>query len=82
MIVVADAQFDHYHSACGRGSAFQFGRTEVRNRRYIVKKHGLSIRASYHTAFLRFLITVSEAIKLGSRSHLARGLSNIVGFLT
>ena len=51
IVVVAEAKFDHAHSLYGRQSAYEFGRAEVRNRKYIVKKHGLSM-SSYRLAMM------------------------------
>ncbi|MBM9612696.1 glycosyltransferase [Desulfobulbus rhabdoformis] len=60
MTVVTEAKFDHFHSSAGRGSAVHFGRIEVRNRLYIVKKHGLSM-ASFRLAMcIRFCMSIAS----------------------
>jgi GT2 family glycosyltransferase len=43
LAILPRAEFTHKPAKGGRGSRFWFGRVEVRNRRYIVRKHGLSI---------------------------------------
>lgn len=59
LTVVVDAKFDHFHSSAGRDSLIDFGKIEVRNRKYIVKKHGLSITAYRLGMFVRFLMSVA-----------------------
>lgn len=39
LAIVAGARFYHHHSLKGRGSGFQFGKREVINRLYFVRKH-------------------------------------------
>jgi len=58
LVVVADARFEHYQAPCGRGSGFSFGRAEVRNRRYIVKKHGLSMKSYRLAMFIRWSMNI------------------------
>lgn len=58
MVVVADAKFDHFHSPSGRGSVLQFGKTEILNRLYFVKKHNLSIGSYTLAMFVRFLMSI------------------------
>lgn len=71
MVVVADAKFEHFHSPHGRGDAYSFGRAEVRNRRYIVKKHNLSL-ASY-----RIAMTLRWVMNIINRDYF-RAMGNII----
>lgn len=43
LAILPRAEFTHRAAKGGRGSRFWFGQVEVRNRRYIVRKHGLSM---------------------------------------
>ncbi len=49
LVVVADAGFRHYHSPSARAHAYAFGKMEVANRLYFVRKHGLSVLRCYHS---------------------------------
>lgn len=70
MTVVADAKFDHFNSPAGRGSRVDFGKIEVRNRRYIVRKHGLSM-ASYRLAmFVRFCMSLRSGDYARARGNI------------
>lgn len=70
LVVVADACFEHFHAQGGRGSRFSFGRAEVRNRRYIVEKHGLSIPAYRTAMFVRWIMNLLSG-------SFARALGNV-----
>jgi glycosyltransferase involved in cell wall biosynthesis len=79
MAIVADAFFEHYHSTSGRVGAYQFGKVETRNRKYIVKKHHLSILSFYFSAFIRGCITLKEALFGMNKYAFHRALGNIAG---
>jgi GT2 family glycosyltransferase len=64
LAVVAEAGFFHFPSAAGRVSARQFGRFEIRNRLYFVRKHQLSLSRCY----LGLLIRMTQSILGGMRS--------------
>jgi len=64
LAVVAEAGFFHLPSAAGRVSARQFGRFEIRNRLYFVRKHQLSLSRCY----LGLLIRMTQSILGGMRS--------------
>jgi GT2 family glycosyltransferase len=74
LTVVADAKFMHYHSPAGRGSEFSFGRAEVRNRRYIVQKHGLSMPSFW----MAMAVRMGMSFISGSFGRVA---GNLVGIL-
>ncbi len=73
MTVVADAKFDHFHSPAGRTSKVAFGRVEVRNRRYMVKKHGFSMAAYRLAMSVRFCMSVASG-------QFGRALGNLVAY--
>jgi glycosyltransferase involved in cell wall biosynthesis len=82
LVVVADAFFEHYHSTSGRVNAYQFGRVETRNRKYIVKKHNLSLLSFYASVFIRGCITLKEALFGMNKNALWRAIGNITGLLS
>lgn len=63
LAVVADAGYSHFPSQHGRTSARDFGRVEVRNRLYFVRKHGLSVWRCYAGLVVRLVLTLSGAIR-------------------
>jgi glycosyltransferase involved in cell wall biosynthesis len=79
LAVIADAGFYHYLSPSGRLSDYQFGKVEVRNRIYFVRKHNLSLLRCYLGIMVRFLLTLSLSVKSGNISYLYRALGNFVG---
>lgn len=76
LAIVADAQYWHYPSPSGRVSQYQFGKIEVRNRVYLVRKHRLSILKCYLGLMIRLLMTISSAIKTTNMDDLRRALGN------
>jgi glycosyltransferase involved in cell wall biosynthesis len=71
--VVGDAGYFHYPGLAGRGNDFQFGRREVLNRVYLVKKHkALSLRKCKLALILRLAINLSLAVKRRSLDRLDR----------
>lgn len=79
LVVVADAGFYHYPSPSGRVGAYQFGRMEVSNRIYIVRKHSLSLLRCYLGLFIRLLMTLGLAAKSGNTGYLMRAFGNCAG---
>ncbi|MBI5641482.1 MAG: glycosyltransferase [Nitrospirae bacterium] len=79
LAVVADAGFYHYHSPSGRISAYRFGKVEVRNRVYFVRKHKLSLALCYVGIISRLLITCIEGMKTQRGDYFKRALGNFVG---
>jgi GT2 family glycosyltransferase len=77
LAVVADAGFCHFSSPNGRVSTRQFGRCEVRNRLYLVKKHHLSKIRCYLGLAIRLLMSVGSGLVTKDKSQLNRALGNI-----
>jgi len=77
LAIVAKAGFCHYPSPGGRGSSYHFGKVEVRNRLYFVRKHGLSVGRCYLGLLIRVLITAGSALLRLSRCGLARAGGNL-----
>jgi GT2 family glycosyltransferase len=74
--VLASANYLHSPSPAGRKSQFWFGRTEIRNRRYIVGKHGLSVPRFWLGAMLRGAMTFGEGLT-GRRAAWERLAGNL-----
>lgn len=74
MTVVANARFDHFHSPAGRVSRLNFGKIEILNRRYIVKKHNLSMASFSLAMLIRFVMSVGSG-------QFSRAWGNILGAL-
>jgi GT2 family glycosyltransferase len=82
LAVVADARYYHYPASTGRGNNYEFGKKEVTNRIYFVKKHKeLSLFKCYLALILRMSISVSLAIRKFKVSYIERALGNIAGLL-
>jgi GT2 family glycosyltransferase len=84
LAVVAEAGFSHFPSPSGRVTPFQFGRYEVRNRLYFVRKHSLSLSRCYLGLAIRLTMSLITGIFHMNRSLLERALGNLqellVGF--
>ena len=81
LAVVADAGFYHYPSSSGRISAYQFGKIEVRNRLYIVRKHHLSLLRCYAGILIRLLLTLGLTVRTGESGYLYRAFGNCTGMI-
>jgi glycosyltransferase involved in cell wall biosynthesis len=81
LAVVAGAGFKHYPSPAGRSGMVRFGKVEVRNRLYFVRKHGLSVPRCYLGLMIRLLMTLAGAFALRWRQNLGRALGNVIGLL-
>lgn len=77
LAVVANAGFSHFPSTSGRVSARTFGRYEVRNRLYFVRKHRLSLGRCYLGIAVRLTMTIGGALAHASSSLLLRALGNV-----
>ena len=77
LAIVADAGFSHFTSSGGRVSARQFGRWEVRNRLYFVRKHCLSIGRCYVGLAIRFAISVGSGLVHWNTDLLNRAIGNM-----
>lgn len=70
LYLLTDAKFDHFHSSGGRSSQYEFGIMEIRNRRYFVRKHRLSVFSYRLAAFLRWCMSLVHG-------EFSRALGNI-----
>ena len=77
--LLASAGFCHYPSPSGRSSMVRFGRVEVANRLYFVRKHGLSVPRCYLGLMIRLLLTLAGAFSLRWRQNLGRAWGNCIG---
>jgi hypothetical protein len=81
LAVVAEAGYSHFPSAGGRVSPRQFGRLEVRNRLYFVRKHGLSVPRCFLGISIRLAMTLLAALPSFDRGMAARAIGNLEGLL-
>lgn len=80
LAVVADAGFYHYPAAGGRRNACAFGRVEVRNRLFFVRKHGLSTYLCFFGMVIRMFMAMSDGVR-GDPDQFKRGLGNLAALL-
>jgi len=76
LAVVAEAGFYHFPSPFGRISHYRFGKIEVANRLYFVRKHNLSVPRCYLGLFLRLLMSSGFAVKTRKITYLQRAIGN------
>lgn len=81
LAVMADAEYWHYPSPSGRISQYRFGKIEVRNRLYIVRKHRLSLLRCYLGIMIRLFMTIGSAIKTKNMDDCRRALGNCHGIV-
>jgi GT2 family glycosyltransferase len=81
LVVVAQAGYSHFPSAGGRVSARRFGRVEVRNRLYLVKKHRLSITRCWIALWIRFAMTCFGGVTRWNPAMLDRAAGNLLAIL-
>ena len=79
LAVVANARYAHHPSVNRHARNYAFGKTEVRNRLYVVTKHGLSYRKCWLGLMLRMGITMCHAAARLERGALSRMLGNCAG---
>ena len=81
LFVVASAVFHHHHhhENLTREWYVRFGRMEVRNRLYFVRKHGLSVWRCYLGVVIRFTQTLFEVVIRRQPVLLARARGNLLG---
>ena len=77
LAIVADAGFSHFPSPVGRVSAHQFGRYEVRNRLYFVRKHNLSLTRCYLGLVIRLVMSICSGLLHLDAGMFGRALGNI-----
>lgn len=83
LVVVPDAKYNHYPAETGRGNGFVFGKREVINRIYFVKKHKeLSIVNCITAIIIRIFISAVYMFKGRKPKYfIGRMLGNLAGFL-
>ncbi len=82
LMVIPDCKYEHLPGQSGRGDGFEFGKREVFNRLYFVKKHPeLSIYKAYFGLIVRTLISFVDFIKSRRKYDLMRAFGNIYGIL-
>lgn len=80
LVVVSKARYSHFPGAFGRGNPVEFGRREVLNRVYFVRKNReLSLPKCYLALFLRILINIAQAICEFRMELLKRAWGDILG---
>jgi len=79
LMVCGEAKYTHDQSI--NRSGFKFGKKEVKNRYYIVKKHNLNKNLFFITLLARIILTFSKAI-IGDLNSIKRALGNIIGICT
>jgi GT2 family glycosyltransferase len=77
LAIVADAGFSHFPSTGGRVSARQFGRFEIRNRLYFVRKHRLSTPRCCLGLMIRFAMSAASGLIHLDSSLLLRAVGNL-----
>jgi hypothetical protein len=79
LMVCGDAKYTHDQSINRPG--FEFGKKEVKNRYYIVKKHNLNKFLFFLTLFARIIMTFCKGI-IGDLNSIKRLSGNIIGIWT
>lgn len=80
LVVVPDGMLEHIPSKKGRSSRFAFGRMEVENRLYVVRKHGLSVWRCTLTMLLRSIMNLAPLLRGHLGESLGRMAGNVAGF--
>lgn len=75
-LALSSACFLHKPAPGGRKSRFWFGRIEIRNRLYIVRKHGLSEVRFWLGVIVRAVLSLAAGLK-GQRAEFARLVGNV-----
>lgn len=83
LAVVADSKFSHHHSSKGRGTGFQFGKREIQNRLYFVRKNKeLSVFSCGLVLNCRALISFMLTLQFKRPIYnFQRIMGNISGFI-
>jgi GT2 family glycosyltransferase len=77
LAVVADAGFSHFPSKGGRVSLRIFGRYEVRNRLYFVRKHRLSLPRCYLGLAIRLCLSITSGLIHLDKNFFLRSFGNL-----
>jgi glycosyltransferase involved in cell wall biosynthesis len=81
LAVVWDARYYHYPALSGRGGSYVFGKREVQNRVYFVRKHGLSLMKCRLGLSVRLLMSFSTSLRSVNISCFQRCLGNCAGLM-
>jgi len=82
LAVVGSAGYCHYPAPTGRGSGYEFGKREVRNRVFFVRKHSeLSVPRCFAGLLIRILISLFLASRGETGYYLRRMQGNLVGLM-
>lgn len=76
LTAVAGARYNHYPSTLRHSRPLGFGKTEVRNRFYLVRKHGLSYSQCWLGLILRMGMTLCYGVVHFDRDALSRVCGN------
>lgn len=80
LLVIASAKYHHLPAKSGRGRPVCFGRREVLNRLYFVRKHkDLSLLRCYLALFVRFKMSLFLGLKKADPQYWLRAIGNIWG---
>lgn len=85
LVVIADAKYYHYpdYKSSGRINAYEFGKKEISNRLYFVRKHNeFSLFHCYLALILRIFLNLICGIQRKEISYLQRILGNITGLIS
>ena len=83
LAVVAGARFYHYPSPRGREDTYLFGKKEVVNRLYFVRKHReLSLFWCYFALLGRTFLSLTLGVSTREVGHFKRAWGNCVGFFS
>ncbi len=78
LVVLAEAGYYHWPSSGGRGGSYHFGRIEVANRLYFVRKHKLSLWRCYVGIGVRIFLSLAGFALQARPSFLSRVAGNLV----
>jgi GT2 family glycosyltransferase len=82
LMIVADAGYYHYSSVSGRLNNYSFGKMEVLNRVYFVKKYPeLSLIRCYFALGVRNLISLWMVFKERQPKYIFRVFGNLIGMV-
>jgi glycosyltransferase involved in cell wall biosynthesis len=79
LFVAADARYHHYPSSIRHTGQYSFGKTEVRNRLYFVRKHDLSTPKCWLGLILRTAMTIFSSATHVDADTFLRALGNFAG---
>jgi GT2 family glycosyltransferase len=76
LAVVADARYYHFPSRVRHARQYAFGKKEVYNRLYVVRKHGLSVPRCWLGLTLRLALTLCTGVARLNSDEIKRALGN------